>query len=112
MKRYTYMRPAEAGGLANQFVRGFIAVGLLTAIQDRRGIGAPSSRLVARRAVQGGAARAAGVAAAAALSRREYGTAVLSAALGAAAVAAAEYLLNEKEPSNGKASEESVQGST
>jgi hypothetical protein len=78
---------------AEIFARGFIAAGLLTAIQDRK---APADhRKTLRHAVQGGAALAAGVFAARALARRRYGMALGVAAVGAAGVWAAQALLQD-----------------
>ncbi|CAO3432946.1 hypothetical protein [Azospirillum doebereinerae] len=84
-------KPASPDVLPTVFARGFIATALLTAVQDRS---APAGRRVLCRATQGGAALAAGTLAADALARRRYGIALAAAAVGAAAVLAAEHLFN------------------
>lgn len=83
---------------ATVFVRGLLVTGLLAAVQDRIGPGAPpfDGRRILRHAVQGGAALTAGVFAAQALGRARYGQALGYAAAGAAGVLAAEILLQGK----------------
>ncbi|MBB4199309.1 hypothetical protein CCR94_21370 [Rhodoblastus sphagnicola] len=83
------LAPAE---LANNFTRGLVATGVLTAIQNRAA-GAPPNRAVARLALQGGFALAAGVATADSLRRQDYLSAALAIAGGFAGVLAAETLL-------------------
>jgi hypothetical protein len=80
----------------NNFLRGFIATGLLTALQNRRST-RPAPLHVLGRAVQGGAALAAGVSTANALQRGEYARALGSAVAGAAGVALVEYAVNRCE---------------
>ncbi|PKU24717.1 hypothetical protein [Telmatospirillum siberiense] len=75
------------------FARGFVATALLAAIQKEGGERPRSGRAVLRRAVQGGAALAAGTAVADALRRRRYADALLAAAGGGAGILAAELLL-------------------
>lgn len=85
--------------LAGNFTRGMVAAGLLAAIQDRWGAaGAPSGRKVARLALQGGAALAAGVTTAGSLRRGDGLRAVIALAGGAAAIVAAELLLSPDHP--------------
>jgi hypothetical protein len=77
------------------FLRGFVAAGLLSAIQDRLDPDEPrsDSRKVLRHAIQGGCAIGAATVAAQALARRDYGTALVATALGAAGAMAAEQAL-------------------
>lgn len=83
--------PAE---VATNFTRGLVAAGLLAALQDRwHGGDRPSGRTVARLALQGGAALAAGVATAESLRRGDGWRAVFALAGGAAAIVATEALL-------------------
>jgi len=81
------------------FLRGFVAAGLLTAIRDRLDPEEPTanSRKVLRHAVQGGCALTAATLAARALTRRDYGPAILAAGLGTAGLIAAEYALRPAE---------------
>lgn len=90
--------------VSNDFVRGFVTTGLLSALQKqgRKGGTAPAGRDVLRHALQGGAALAAGTAVAAALHHRNYGGALVAAAGGAAGLAAIEYLLRDEAGSNDK----------
>lgn len=80
----------------NNFLRGFIATGLLAALQNRRSI-RPAPLHVLGRAVQGGAALAAGVGTANALQRGEYARALGAAVAGAAGVALVEYAVSRCE---------------
>lgn len=85
------------------FLRGFIATGLLATLQDRCAAGPPRPldlRKALRHAVQGGVALTAGVTAANALARRNYGMALAAAATGAAGVLAAEILLQPAVPTD------------
>lgn len=102
------MTPAEAspGALyqsevANHFVRGFVAAGLLSALQQ----GAISGKPVLKHAVQGGSAIASGVAAANALQHRRYADALTAVAAGAAGIAAAEGLSRQSRTSETRDSE-------
>ncbi|MCW2274852.1 hypothetical protein GJ654_11210 [Rhodoblastus acidophilus] len=88
------LAPAE---LSNNFTRGLVATGLLTAIQNRAA-GAPPNRAVARLALQGGFALAAGVATADSLRRQDYLSAALAIAGGVAGVMAVETLLAAEPP--------------
>ncbi|TJZ79181.1 hypothetical protein [Chitiniphilus eburneus] len=93
MKRPQSIRGAGPGDqLTNQFVRGATAAGLLLAMQPPRA----SGKAVLRHALRGGTALAAGVATANAVQRRAYGEALLSVALGAAGLAAIDYVLNQQ----------------
>lgn len=85
-------KAAAPDALPYVFARGFIATALLTAVQDRSPV--TDRRRLLCRATQGGAALAAGTLAAEALARRRYGIALAAAAVGAAAVLAAEQLLD------------------
>ncbi|MBR9973319.1 hypothetical protein [Magnetospirillum sulfuroxidans] len=80
--------------LAGNFTRGLVATALLTAVQDRWSHGKPPGKKVLRMALQGGAALAAGIATAESLRRRDYASALIALAGGAAGIAAAEILLN------------------
>lgn len=82
------IQPAPASEIVNNFIRGAVATGLLTAIQNRPACG----KTVLKRALQGGSAMAAGVTAANALQARAYGTAALAVLGGALGIAAAEYI--------------------
>ncbi|MGF7174797.1 hypothetical protein [Azospirillum doebereinerae] len=93
-------KAARPDALAYVFARGFVATALLTAVQDRS---TATPRRVLHRAIQGGAALAAGTAAADALAQRRYGIALAAATVGAAAVLAAENLLDH--PTNPPASD-------
>lgn len=73
----------------NGFVRGFIAAGLVAVTASQ---GAPSRESL-RLALQGGTAMATGIAGANALDRRDYGTALLAVAVGAAGLKAINYAL-------------------
>jgi len=84
--------PLAAAELANNFTRGFVATGLLSAIQNRA-VAAPPGRAVARQALQGGFALAAGVAAADSLRRQDFFSAALAVASGVAGVMVVETLL-------------------
>ncbi|WP_333824570.1 hypothetical protein [Pinisolibacter sp.] len=84
-------RKARAAGreaLGVVFARGFVVTALLEAAQSRPHDG----RRLLRRALQGGAALAAGTSAAASLGRRDYLPALAAVAVGAATIAAAEIL--------------------
>lgn len=77
-----------AADLGADFVRGFVATGLLSVLQDRGAL--PLAGLEARRALrhalQGGVALAAGAVAARAVHRRDYTIAMGAVVAGAAAV--------------------------
>lgn len=92
------------------FARGLVVSGLLSALQDRLEPGhrPPGARKVARHAVQGGVALAAGTAAARALRRSDWASALAATAAGAAAIYAAERLLADpviEETSHGQEEE-------
>lgn len=82
------VRAAGREALGVVFARGFVVTALLEAAQSRPHDG----RRLLRRALQGGAALAAGTSAAASLGRRDYLPALTAVALGAATIAAAEIL--------------------
>ena len=77
----------------NGFLRGAIAAGLLAAIAPEVG-----RQEAMRRALQGGTALAAGIASANAIDRRDYGSALLALAAGAAGLHAIDYLLPHSQP--------------
>lgn len=81
------------------FIRGFVASACLSAFQD---VPQPASRKnlkrVLRHALQGGAALTAGGHAVSALRQRNYASALIAAAAGAASVFAIEQLLREAAP--------------
>jgi len=84
------------------FVRGFVATGLLSVCQDRFQADARAidGRRVLRHALQGGVALAAGSLAADALQRRDYSTALTATAGAAAGLACLDYLLRHSAGSN------------
>jgi len=92
-KRYPMM-PVRSEMPAN-FVRGFVATGLLAALQKEAGAAPADTRATLRRALQGGAALAAGCSAADAWQRGNYSGAVVAAASGAAGVVAIDYLMRK-----------------
>lgn len=83
------------GRLATDFVRGFVASGLLSLFQDRHAHPGmpPDLQRALRHAVQGGAALAAGSLVAESVARGNYAIALGAASGGAAAVIGAENLL-------------------
>lgn len=93
------MRPAhkfpvtvKAGEMPANFVRGFVATGLLAALQYPAGRATPAGRAVLKQALQGGAALAAGCAAADAWQRQDLRGVLMAVAGGAAGLAAIDYL--------------------
>lgn len=94
MKRVARMGRAPArGDVSGNFVRGFVATGLLAALQDGTGAARTGdARATLRSALQGGVALAAGNSAAEALQRRDYNAVLLAVAGGAAGVVAIDYL--------------------
>lgn len=101
----TPSRPlAGHGEVGADFIRGFVATGILSAVQDQ-----PARLRLDRRtlrcAMQGGSALAAGTYAMRAWRRSESGQALAGVAIGLAAVATFEHLLQDqaaKEKANGK----------
>ena len=81
--------PRPANEPQNGFLRGAISAGLLAAIAPEVG-----RREALRRALQGGAALAAGIAGADAIDRRDYGSALLALAAGAAGLCAIDQLFS------------------
>ncbi|MDO4232414.1 MAG: hypothetical protein Q4D19_09795 [Lautropia sp.] len=80
--------------IADEFIKGFVATGLLSSLQTRdAGKRAGFSQQSLRLAVQGGTALAAGTAAIQAMRAGRHGTALLAVAAGAAGVLAAERYL-------------------
>lgn len=93
MKRRARIERARRGGeMRGNFVRGFVATGLLAALQDGGVVRTGDARAALRSALQGGVALAAGGSAADALHRRNYNGALLAVAGGAAGVIAIDYL--------------------
>lgn len=87
---------------SDAFVKGFVATGLLASIQNQPGRPVLDKQAV-RRALQGGAALAAGTVAAQAWQRQDLGRAVLAVALGTASVMVLEQLMKEtKENEDGQ----------
>lgn len=82
------------GAVANRFVRGFLAAGLIAATGSLQG----RKKEVLRLALQSGAAMAAGYAGANALDRRAYGSALLAVAAGAASLYAINGLFSNSSP--------------
>lgn len=81
----------DDGEARNGFLRGFIAAGLVATTQAR----APKRRQALRLALQSGTAMAAAIAGANALDRRDYASALIAVAAGAAGLSALNYLLPE-----------------
>ncbi|WP_332672926.1 hypothetical protein [Aromatoleum sp.] len=93
MKRVARIdRARRRGEMGGNFVRGFVATGLLAALQDGGSARTGDARAALRSALQGGVALAAGSSAADALQRRNYNGALLAVAGGAAGVIAIDYL--------------------
>ncbi|WP_211168960.1 hypothetical protein [Aromatoleum toluvorans] len=83
----------KTGEAPANFVRGFVATGLLAALQEPGGrVTAGAARGVLKQALQGGAALAAGCAAADAWQRQDYRGVLVAVAGGAAGLAAIDYL--------------------
>ncbi len=81
----------------NDFVRGFVTTGLISAIdQSAKGRPVLANRRVLRHALQGGTALTAAVAAAHAVQRRDYATAVTAVTVGAVGVYTLDCLLRGK----------------
>ena len=89
--------PAPELAARNGFVRGFIAAGLVAA----SGAGRPARRETLRLALQGGTAMAAGVAGANAIDRRDYASALVAVAAGAAGLSVIKHLFQDS-PSSTK----------
>ncbi len=87
-RRKALARATDREAIGTVFARGFLMTALLEATQSRPYDG----RRLLRRALQGGAALAAGTSAAASLARRDYLPALAAVALGAAGMVAAEVL--------------------
>lgn len=104
------MRPAhklpvkvKAGEMPANFVRGFVATGLLAALQEPAGRATPAAgRAVLKQALQGGTALAAGCAAADAWQRQDLRGVLIAVAGGAAGLAAIDYLARKSARRNGK----------
>lgn len=93
MKRVARIdRARRRGEVRENFVRGFVATGLLAALQEGGAPRTVDARAALRSALQGGVALAAGSSAADALQRRNYNGAVLAVASGAAGMVAIDYL--------------------
>ncbi|CAA7622437.1 hypothetical protein [Magnetospirillum sp. SS-4] len=96
-KRRGRMTAASTAEIGAAFTRGFVATGLLSALQGRgRAGGPPPWRRILRHSVQGGAALAAGTVAAEAIQRRDYGVGIAAIIAGGAVVAAAETVLHSQ----------------
>ncbi|MCK9984863.1 MAG: hypothetical protein AzoDbin1_01335 [Azoarcus sp.] len=93
----------KAGEMPANFVRGFVATGLLAALQEPAGRAPAASRAVLKQALQGGTALAAGCAAADAWQRQDLRGVLVAVAGGAAGLAAIDYLARKSaRRSNGK----------
>lgn len=90
-------RRALSTGLGTSFARGFVATGLLAAIQDRtiRPGGIRERRRALRFALQGGTALAAGSTVADALQTRDWGLALTAVAAGGVGMLAIERWLQD-----------------
>ncbi|WP_228217448.1 hypothetical protein [Aromatoleum toluclasticum] len=83
----------KAGEMPANFVRGFVATGLLAALQEPTGRATPAAgRAVLKQALQGGTALAAGCAAADAWQRQDLRGVLAAVAGGAAGLVAIDYL--------------------
>ena len=78
-------------GLTNQFIRGFVAAGILSSI------GGNKPKMIIKNSLQGGIALAAGYSAAQAVSGKMYGRAALSAGSGVLGVVLIEMMLKKNE---------------
>jgi len=87
------MMPARP--VSGAFVQGFVATGLLAAIQNQTGRPVLDRRAL-RLALQGGAALAAGSSAAYAWQRQDLGRALTALTLGAAGLVALEHFIKDK----------------
>lgn len=93
----------KAGEMPANFVRGFVATGLLAALQEPVGRATPAGRAVLKQALQGGTALAAGCAAADAWQRQDFRGVLVAVAGGAAGLAAIDYVARQSaRRSNGK----------
>lgn len=97
MKRGRKARQRAGTEFGAGFVRGFIATGLLAAVQNRatRSGGKRERRRVLRLALQGGTALAAGTVAADALCSRDWTLAATAVAAGTLGAIAIEQLMQE-----------------
>ncbi len=94
--------PRAAQPTAEAFVKGLVTTGVLASIQNRPGRPV-LDKLVVRRALQGGAALAAGTVAAQAWQRQDLGRALTAIALGTASVMVLEQWMKEtKEKQDGQ----------
>ncbi|KON80704.2 hypothetical protein PA01_02790 [Azoarcus sp. PA01] len=113
MKRRLRAYPGPVAERAStNFVRGFVATGLLAALPSAAASAmAPNAgKAILRQALQGGIALAAGGTAAGAMQRRDYRTAIVAVGGGAAAVIAVDYLLRKPVPKDSKDNEEKTLG--
>lgn len=86
-------RPAAAWeGVPNHFVRGFVAAGLLSLLQNEGALTPHDRKRALRRATQGGCAVAAGMACANALEQGHYISATVALAVGAAGITIANQI--------------------
>lgn len=92
----------ELANVGVDFTRGFVATGLLSLFQDRDQltIGRADAARILRHALQGGVALSAGSAAAEAVRRQDYATAMTALAGGAAGILAIEKLLRRPAPTH------------
>jgi hypothetical protein len=94
--------PRAAQPTAEAFVKGLVTTGVLASIQNRP-VRPALDKLAVRRALQGGAALAAGTVAAQAWQRQDLGRALTAIALGTASVMVLEQLMKEtKEKQDGQ----------
>ncbi|MDR2925142.1 MAG: hypothetical protein LBU76_04225 [Azoarcus sp.] len=93
MKKRSKKRLSGKVSQLNDFARGFVSAGLLSAAKQRAKGRAFNRRTVLRHALQGGVALAAAVAAGHAAQRRDYAALAVTAALGAAGVFALDDVL-------------------
>lgn len=106
MRSYAAIVPAvpPASGVAmgsGDFIKGFVATACIAAFQDRAGpLSGSDLKGVARRALQGGTALAAGTQVAASLRQQDYARALIAGAAGAAGVLLIERLLHDAAPSD------------
>ena len=94
--------PFADGEANNGFMRGFIAAGLVTAASAKR----VGRKEIMKSALRNGTAMAAGIAGANAIDRRDYGSALLAIAAGAAGLGMIDYLLPDSPSSTERDSHE------
>jgi len=88
--------PLRGAVVTDDFIRGFVAAGLLAMVQERASEGARLDRRTLRLALQGGTSLAVGTMAAQAWRQQDMGRALLAIAAGAAGVVVFEKLIRDQ----------------